>query len=234
MSDFDPYVNLLSMLNSDSRANSMQVEYNRNGNKVLMNGYGEALITFHNGCKIRGMITFYHKSVNDYNQYLCINEGGEFEELDRVFEGLKPFGITMTSDIDTANKYMKYSTQLGFLASMVLDHTFDDGEKMFRITVSPQGTLRSFFGEGNLSSLQNDYKKAECKDYIIEDLKQYVDVDFKTFHHGKLGCDSVPYPVFCLLLGWPVEDTISTLKYHHMYDSVVGKPAAEYCKKQDH
>src|SRR5437667_4033895 len=90
----------------------------KKGNKQIRNKNGYILKTYK---KIPMDIKFRHNTINNYNQHLC---GGwsihchiDFEEVDRVCQGLKPVGISHTWNLEEAKNKSKEILKKGFLST---------------------------------------------------------------------------------------------------------------------
>jgi len=155
--------------------------------------------------KIPQNINFKHIAVNDYNQHLCggwsVYRHNEFEALDRVMLGLKPLGIEITNDLNIATQKAKEIADKGFLSSFELM-----GNNRYVISASVKGTLGDYF---DMKTLVTDYKKngLSCKH-----IKDYAKVTFDAFHNGKFNVEHHPIEIVGLVLGYPIENTISLIK----------------------
>jgi hypothetical protein len=180
--------------------------YTKKGDKQIRNGK-YVLLTYKN---IPRDIQFKHPTINDYNQLLC---GGfcflpdiEFEEVDRVVLGLKPVGISSTRELQKAQDKTKEIINKGFLCS------FEKSKfnEFYFVTASPKGKLKDFFPD--LEILAQDYERHNLKFWanIIRDCKE---LDFKVFH-DNYNPDESPTCITGLILGYPIENTISLIHMH--------------------
>jgi hypothetical protein len=176
----------------------------KRGHKQIRNKNGYVLMTYKN---IPKSIQFIHQAVNDYNQHLCngwhVYQHTEFEEIDRVEQGLKPVGISHSCDLYTMTIKMLNLIDKGFLVSYTKNHII---KNMYNVTASVKGKLGDYF---DMDTLAKDYKKnGLCGDSIIE----YKNADFSEFHNDNYDCGHHPIEITGLILGYPIENTIALIK----------------------
>jgi len=177
----------------------------KSGTKQIRNKNGYVLMRYPN---IPKNLKFKHKAVNDHNQHLC---GGwsvyprvEFEEIDRVEQGLKPVGISYTYNLDLAKAKIENLISKGFLATYTT-RIFNNKE-MYNVTASVTGTLGEFF---DMDTLAADYKRCRL---MNNEIIKYKNVNFSEFHNDNYDCDKHPLEITGLILGFPIENTISLIK----------------------
>lgn len=174
----------------------------KSGTKQIRNKNGYVLMRYP---KIPKNIQFKHKAVNDYNQHLCggwfVHEHDDFEEIDRVVAGLKPVGISHAVPflpmIERAIKYVEKGYLMTYEKNRVRKGTYN-------ITVSPTGKLKNYF---DMDTLIADYER---NGLYSDDIEFYKDVTFAAFHNGQF--DNHPTEIVGLILGYPIENTISLMK----------------------
>jgi hypothetical protein len=175
----------------------------KKGHKQIRNKNGFVLMTYKN---IPKSINFKHKAVNDYNQHLChgwfVYDHTEFEEIERVGQGLKPVGISCSGNLWAVTKKAIEFINKGFLVSYTKRNFHDT--ILYHITVSVTGKLKDYF---DMDTLAADYEdNGLSSDTIIE----YKNIDFSKFHHDKY--DHHPIEITGLILGYPIENTIALIK----------------------
>lgn len=181
------------------------VRITKEGDKIIENN-GFRLKTYKN---IPKNLKFKHKAVNDYNQHLCggwsVIKREKFEEINRVISGLKPVGVTYAKNFKEVEDKAFEVMSKGFQAS------YGEGKgfiaNRYIITASVTGKLGDYF---DMKTLAKDY---ENNGLSSENIKKYVDVDFINFHHRKYDCKDHPLEIVGLILGYPIENTISLMKY---------------------
>ncbi|AYV80631.1 MAG: hypothetical protein Harvfovirus3_76 [Harvfovirus sp.] len=174
----------------------------KKGNKQIRNKNGYVLMHYP---KIPRNIKFKHNAVNDYNQHLCggwsVYPHPKFEALDRVMLGLKPLGMETTADGNIAKEKAKEIADKGFLSSFELMKN-----NYYFVTASVKGTLGDYF---DMKTLAHDYEKNHLSS---ENIKKYAKVKFDAFHNGKFDIEDHPCEIVGLVLGYPIENTISLIK----------------------
>lgn len=175
----------------------------KSGTKQIRNKNGYVLMRYK---KIPKSIKFKHIAVNDYNQHLCggwhVYKHPEFEEIDRVEQGLKPVGVSHTFNLELAKAKIENLINKGFLASYTT-RLFQDKD-MYNVTASVTGTLGDYF---DMDTLAADYKK--CK-LFNDDIIRYKNVNFSEFHNDMFDRHSTE--ITGLILGYPIENTIALMK----------------------
>jgi len=174
-------------------------------------------------------IRFKSRMVNDANQNLCggwhmrdcsiYDEGDEI--LRRVSSGLKPMGIAHAlKEKAVADRIARDLTKRG-LDVKIVKHEFEgwnlaanrpETVRQFDLVAARPGTLRELF---DLETLARDYidNGVIPEDVMRAQLKQYADRRLISFAEGydweTLTQGSVPPWVTGLILGFPIENTIS-------------------------
>lgn len=176
----------------------------KTGHKQIRNKNGYVLMTYKN---IPQSLKFKHNAVNDYNQHLCggwsVIKHTDFEEIDRVEQGLKPVGISHTCNIQAMMLKMLNLVNKGFLVTFTPNTVI---KNMYNVTVSVRGKLKDFF---DMDTLAEDYKNnGLCGEIIIK----YKNTDFSEFHYDKY--DHFPTEITGLILGYPIENTIALLNQY--------------------
>lgn len=153
-------------------------------------------------------LRFRSPMVNDANQDLC---GGwhvhdwDFDEnaeiVQRVMAGLKPFGVAHALDAAEAARLQRAARARGF-DTKVFDH-WQPGQR--NLAVAQPATLRELF---DLDALLADYiaNNVAHPDALRDEFATYADhrlIDFAETY------DDAPMWVTGLVLGYPVENTIS-------------------------
>ena len=174
-----------------------------NRNKLILNEDGYLLMLY---SRIPDKIKFKHPAVNDYNQHLCggwtVYPHREFEEIDRVVNGLKPVGISHSKNLLELTRRAILYTSKGFLVSHVKNPHI---KGMYDITVSVAGKLKDYF---NMETLAKDYKRCGISG---SNIKKYKNIDFGEFHYNKYDIEYHPDEITGLILGYPIENTISLM-----------------------
>jgi hypothetical protein len=186
------------------------VIYMENGDKHIRKDRYVHMV-YKNAGNILKTLKFKHKTVNDYNQHLC---GGwsfyphkDFEEVDRVVEGLKPVGISMTYDLSQAEAKRKELSGKGLLVTIYKREASDEKSKdLYFITASPRGNLGKFFR--NLDILGNDYRRNNLE-YCANIIEHYKHVNFIKFHNMQY--DDHHTCITGLVLGYPIENSIALI-----------------------
>jgi hypothetical protein len=177
----------------------------KSGTKQIRNKNGYVLMRYKN---IPKSIKFKHIAVNDYNQHLCngwvVYDHTEFEEIDRVEQGLKPVGISHTYNLELAKAKIENLISKGFLATYVVQ--IFQNKEMYNVTASVTGTLGDYF---DMDTLAADYKKCRL---INDNIIRYKTVNFSEFHNGNYDCGKHPIEITGLILGYPIENTIALIK----------------------
>ena len=186
------------------------MEYNpvvitKKGHKQIRSQQGHIMMTYLN---IPRNLQFKHPMVNDHNQDLCggwyIRPTTEFEEVDRVCLGLKPVGLSGSRDLDRVKEKAREILKKGYLA------TYGNYSKYapdyYFITASVTGKLKDVF---DMKTLAEDYKRNGLYDGNIHD---YAEANFARFHHFKFDVKDHPIEIVGLILGYPIENTISLIK----------------------
>ncbi|HLX53009.1 MAG TPA: hypothetical protein VKR58_03665 [Aquella sp.] len=175
----------------------------KRGHKQIKNKDGYVLMTYKN---IPRSIKFNHRAVNDYNQHLCggwsVYNHPDFDEIDRVEQGLKPVGISHSSNLEKVTIKIKNLINKGFLASYTTQ--IFNKKLMYNVTASVTGKLCDYF---DMKTLANDY---ENNGINSDDITEYKNVDFSAFHNDKY--DHHPIEITGLILGYPIENTIALIK----------------------
>jgi len=184
-----------------------------NGDKIICNPENQHIFrVYKNAGNIK--VNYEDKMTNDENQDLCggwrIIDNIPFEETHRVMQGLKPVGISHSWNKNKVDQKIQEYEEKGFLVSRLdrLKHGSKD-ETLYGLTVSPKGKLSDYF---NFKVLIDDYIKNGLG-YDAKKLKEYENVNFEAFHNGKFDKEDHPFCVVGLILGYPIENTISILKY---------------------
>ena len=176
----------------------------KTGHKQIKNKNGYVLMTYKN---IPKSIKFKHPAVNDYNQHLCggwsLYDYSEFEEIDRVEQGLKPVGISHSKNLQAITIKIIDLINKGFLASYTQNIHI---KKMYNVTASVKGKLKNYF---DMNTLAIDY---ENNGISGNNIIKYKDIDFSEFHYNKYDCDNHPIEITGLILGYPIENTIALIK----------------------
>jgi hypothetical protein len=176
----------------------------KKGHKQIRNKNGYVLMTYKN---IPKSIKFKHIAVNDYNQHLCngwfVYNHTEFEEIDRVEQGLKPVGISHSENLLAVTKKALALINKGFLVSYT-KNPFIEG--MYNITASVTGKLKDYF---DMDKLASDYEQNGLNS---KNIINYKDVNFSEFHYDKYDCECHPIEITGLILGYPIENTIALIK----------------------
>lgn len=182
------------------------VTVTKGGNKLIKNKDGYIIHIYKN---IPRNLKFKHKAVNDYNQHLCggwhVFECPDFIETDRVVQGLKPVGISHTHSTEALMKKALEYTLKGFLVSYTRRRK-GPFKGMYDITVSVTGKLKDYF---DMDTLAEDYERNGLNGEII---RRYKNVNFAEFHYGKFDTCH-PIEITGLILGYPIENTISILNH---------------------
>ena len=175
----------------------------KRGHKQIRNKNGYVLMIYKN---IPKSINFKHKAVNDYNQYLCggwfVYDHTEFEEIDRVEQGLKPVGVSHSYDLIDVTLKMINLIDKGFLVSYTTRLYHD--KNMYHVTASVTGKLKDYF---DMDTLATDY---ENNGINFHEIMKYKNANFSEFHNGKF--DHHPMEITGLILGYPIENTIALFK----------------------
>ena len=186
-------------------AEDLMVNYTTTGDKQLLTKNGEVWMTYPNAPT---NIKFCHKSINDHNQVLCDASGdrdNEFEEIDRVVIGLKPVGISYTSDFAELSKRVDEYRRKGFLVSYI-NNKFSP--ERYNVTVSPKGKLGDYF---DMDTLAKDYIRNGLA-IQADTIKLYKRKEFSAFHDGKFDVAYHQMEIVGLILGYPIENTIALIK----------------------
>jgi hypothetical protein len=180
------------------------VVYNKRGHKQIRKGTF-IYMTYEN---IPKNLIFKHHAVNDYNQHLCggwsLYKHPPFEEVDRVVIGSKPVGISHTRSVEEAEAKQIEITNKGKLCTFMKNNHND----LYFVTASPYGTLEEFFP--NLDILIQDYDRCKLS-YCANIIRKYKKVNFEAFHHGKFDRENHHTCITGLILGYPIENTISLI-----------------------
>ena len=180
------------------------VFYTIDGHKQIRNKHGCVLMEYPD---IPKNIEFKHQAINDYNQHLCgawtVYNHYDFEEVDRVVAGLKPLGWCGTRNLVELKKRIKDNRDKGYLVS-VIKNKFIKG--VYNITISPSCKLKDYF---DMDVLANDYARNGLSTKNIE---LYKEVNFSAFHYDKFNVKYHPIEIVGLILGYPIENTISLMK----------------------
>jgi hypothetical protein len=173
--------------------------------QIKKNDY--VLMTYKN---IPKNIKFKHIAVSDANQHLCngwfVHDKIEFEEIDRVEQGLKPVGISHVFDLQKVNEKIENLISKGFLASYTT-RVFNNKD-MYNVTASVTGTLGDYF---DMDTLAADYKNNKLSG---RNIIAYKTVNFSEFHDEKYDTCYHPIEITGLILGYPIENTIALIKQH--------------------
>lgn len=148
--------------------------------------------------------------VNDANQDLCggwsMSDSGFADDqdriLDRVARGLKPAGVLYYDSEEEANIVSQVAKEkAGLLAKVVKT------EIEFSVFVATKGTLEELF---DLDALSDDYvdSGAVSEDVMQSEMEEFADRQLISFSEGW-DVEDVPPWVTGLILGYPVENTIS-------------------------
>ena len=163
-------------------------------------------INYRNGGKIKKKLTYNHPAINDENQDLCngwfTHPSIEFEEVDRVLLGLKPMGISHSSNLDDVKNKAKECEEKGFLTS------YTSWKGTYALHVSPRGKLRDFF---DMDAIAKEYQQFGLTCAVTDILKN-KETDFEAFHNDKYGKHGM-VAITGLILGYPIENTISLMLY---------------------
>lgn len=186
------------------------VRITKSGTKQIINSNGYVLMRYK---KIPKNIKFRHPAVNDYNQHLCggwsVVPYGKFEEIERVVSGLKPLAYCHTFDKNEAIQKVNEIVGKGFLCTYVERKFFDQNRMIYDITASVKGKLGDYF---DIQTLIDDYKRNKLIDQV-ENLERHKNVTFDAFHGGKFDVEFNGSEITGLILGYPIENTISLIKY---------------------
>ena len=181
------------------------VHYKNAINKQVTNGKGFVLMTYPD---VPMNLKFKHKAVNDYNQHLCngwhvVPHKNQFEEVDRVVNGLKPLGISHPRDFDEMiGRAIEYFSK-GYLVSYKKNKVI---KGMYNFTVSQPGLLGDYF---DMDTLAKDY---ENNGLYPRNIHKYKNISFAEFHNDRYDKEYHPIEIVGLVLGYPIENTISLIK----------------------
>lgn len=153
-------------------------------------------------------IQFQHAMVNDENQNLCGGWHLDWEDendkiLSRVADGLKPLGIAHAIESRAEVEQLVRQLEADGLDVKVTPSPV----RGWDIAVAHPGTLGEVF---DLSTLAEDYVASGgiSSDQMAREIAQYTHRSLISFA-GKYDVDAVPPWVTGLILGYPVENTIS-------------------------
>lgn len=177
----------------------------KEGNKIIRSENDDIIHIYKN---IPMNLKFKHKMVNDHNQHLCggwtVLKYEPFAETDRVAQGLKPVGISHSRDTEAVMKKALEYTLKGLLVSF--NRTRKGPFKgMYDITVSVTGKLKDYF---DMDTLAEDYERNGLRG---DRIRKYKNVNFSEFHYGKFDSKYHSPEITGLILGYPIENTISLL-----------------------
>jgi hypothetical protein len=186
----------------------LEVRYTSKGDKITINNKGHL---YSRRRKAPRHLKFAHPAVNNWNQLLCgsIAIGAltdvKFPEVAAVLAGTKPVGVVSANSQEALADKLSECLSAGFQATL-----YEIPGSTFWLTVSPHGTLEEFFP--NLEVLARDYETHGLP-HSAQEIRDYQKSPFSAFHHGHFDREHHPTAVVGLILGYPVEDTISMLKY---------------------
>jgi hypothetical protein len=186
------------------------VKITKSGTKQIVNDNGFVLGRY---SKIPKNLKFKHKAVNDRNQHLCggwfVGPQVKYEEILRVEQGLKPLALCHPDSKEEAIKLKKEYTDKGFLATIYPNKAF---KGKYDIIVSVNTTFGEFF---DMDTLAEDYKKNKLFEEA-ENIKSRKDDHFSILHdelNMRILCDWQMPEISGLMFGYPIENTISRIKY---------------------
>jgi hypothetical protein len=178
---------------------------NWNTKEVWAHGYRQAVYR-----RQPKRLRFKSPMVNDENQDLCggwhvgpigcaVDENAQI--FDRVIAGLKPMGVLHAIEQPEAKHRAQEARAAGFDVK-ILKHPWQG----WNLVVAHRGTLRELF---DLRALAQDYiDYGWVPDYFMGQVAQYADRSLISFAEGW-DMPAVPEWVTGLLLGYPVENTLS-------------------------
>jgi len=167
-------------------------------------------------------IYFKSRMVNDENQDLCGgwhrrgHDGNRRDEnaevLHRVADGLKPLGIAHAVESEAEVERCSRDLSERGLDVKIEKHFW----KGWNVVAAQKGTLRELF---DLAALTRDYVHSGTlsEAYMAQSIRLYADrrlIDFAENYDWQDGKD-VPLWVTGLILGYPVENTISLYFKHY-------------------
>ena len=193
------------------------IEHKRwNTKQVWANGYLQTMYR-----RQPKKIHFKNRMVNDENQDLCGgwhrrgHDGNRRDEnaeiLRRVADGLKPLGIAHAVEPEAdIERFRRDLSQRGIDVKIV-KHFW----KGWNIVAAQKGTLRELF---DLETLAKDYVNSGVisEAHMAQSIRLYADrclIDFAENYDWE----DVPPWVTGLILGYPVENTISLYFRHYGY-----------------
>jgi hypothetical protein len=206
----------------------VEITQHKNWNtKKIRNRQGYVVMTYR---RVPKQLHFKHPMINDANQNLCggwyLIDAHKTREvtLDRVIDGLKPFGVInfRTSSWDTpeaidadrvsAERAARVAHEHGLDARVLPQYLRDRPGVIWawKTVVAQKTTLRELF---DLRALALDYidNGIYQPEYIAASMSQYADRRLIDFAEGW-DWEDVPPWLTGLLLGYPIENTISLLK----------------------
>ena len=180
--------------------------YTEAGDKEIRDSSGYLLRRYTN---IPKKIKFKHEAVNDYNQHLCggwsVLPYNKFTELDRVALGLKPFGVCYSDNLSEILDKTIELTAKGLLVTYKERRLPLINKTDYIITASVNGKLGDYF---DMDTLAEDYERYGINS---ENIRVYENVSFADFHNDKYDVESHPIEIVGLILGYPIENTISLI-----------------------
>lgn len=185
--------------------------------KIIRNEYAKCNFMVYKNIPSPQNLKFQSKFVNDFNQHLCngwfhpdiCSTGNQRSILviERVIAGQKPFGNVLTglgednSDAVILELLNKARTD-GFIVTNEKHHW--EGCTTHSISIS--GKLNEVF---NLEALKYDYKVNGFDPDVFD---TYKNIDLNEFHTNKYDVKYHPIEITGLILGYPIENTISLMK----------------------
>ena len=183
---------------------------NWNTKQIWNNGY--LMRTYRHLPKI---VNFKSNMVNDFNQHLC--GGWNFKDIEdenattiqRVIDGLKPLGTIYSLDGNRGDLTKEEAHAIkNNLVTFRQPNTTN--YRWYTLTVCRKGTLSKLF---DLDSLMKDYQDnfPEYKDRFVKEFNVFKNRELSSFFDAW-DVDTVPIWVTGLILGYPIENTISCYK----------------------
>lgn len=181
------------------------VSITANGNKIIRNNKGHIIKRYRN---IPRNINFRHAMVNDYNQHLSgawsVYKHYDFEEVDRVMRGLKPIGDSISYNFRAIKDKMWELRNKGYIATYSQQRI--GSTILYILTASPKGKLGEFF---DMETLATEYER---QGFSGKSIRDHSDVNFEKFHNIKYNSGFYPVEIVGLVLGYPIENTISIIR----------------------
>jgi hypothetical protein len=182
---------------------------------------------YNKGCVMRiyrhcpKVIRFTSPMVNDFNQHLC--GGWAFADIaddaeatiKQLIEGKKPFG-TLGGWHRPPHYYHPFQERLrtaGLDTTLQKKKTLKDGSQLWHLLACHRIKVKDI---GSLSLLAEDYLNAEAA-FLDSSIPDYEDKMLREFF-GGWNEEDIPLWLVGLILGYPIENTISIYLQDRVYD----------------